>query len=65
MAKFRAIFPDARRNVSLSVRGVCDFDILNPCWDNRPTDIIGKHWGGGQACGACIEAAGGKGKTLS
>lgn len=31
----------------------CMADVLNPCWDNRPTDVLGKHWGGGLACAAC------------
>ena len=31
----------------------CRFDVLNPCWDNRPTDVVGRHWGGGDACPVC------------
>lgn len=31
----------------------CDNDALNPCWDGRPSDAPGKHWGGGDACPAC------------
>jgi hypothetical protein len=32
----------------------CWADVLNPCWDNRPSDIAGEHWGGvGKACPAC------------
>lgn len=31
----------------------CRCDVLNPCWDNRPTDIVGQHWGGGAACSHC------------
>lgn len=31
----------------------CGADVLNPCWDNRPTDQFGKHWGGGEACTFC------------
>ncbi len=31
----------------------CQADVLNPCWDNRPTDIPGQHWGGGAACLHC------------
>jgi hypothetical protein len=31
----------------------CMTDVLNPCWDERATDIPGKHWGGGLACVAC------------
>lgn len=23
----------------------CSVDRLNPCWDNRPTDQFGLHWG--------------------
>lgn len=44
-------------NTSFKVRGVCKFDVLNPCWDNRKSDVVGKHWGGGNACSACITAA--------
>lgn len=32
---------------------VCGLDPLNPCWSNRPTDIVGKHWSGGDACCVC------------
>jgi hypothetical protein len=31
----------------------CSADALNPCWNGRPGDVIGKHWGGGDACAAC------------
>lgn len=31
----------------------CRCDVLNPCWDNRPTDVAGQHWGGGDACDEC------------
>lgn len=31
----------------------CTSDPLNPCWDNRPTDIPSKHWGIGEACPQC------------
>lgn len=57
MQTFQAVFPDPRRNVSFKVRGICAFDVLNPCWDNRPSDVVGQHWGGGDACPACTEAA--------
>lgn len=33
--------------------GPCAFDPLNPCFDGRPEDVIGRHWGGGEACGPC------------
>ena len=23
----------------------CSYDVLNPCWNNRPTDKPGLHWG--------------------
>lgn len=45
------------RNRKFKVRGVCKFDVLNPCFDNRPTDVSGKHWAGGAACQACTEEA--------
>jgi hypothetical protein len=35
----------------------CHADPLNPCWDNRPTDVVGKHWGGGSACANCVVRA--------
>lgn len=36
----------------------CLFDHLNPCWDNRPSDKPGLHWGSEEgapieACSAC------------
>ncbi len=31
----------------------CLADHLNPCWNNRPTDVPGVHWGGGRACSSC------------
>jgi hypothetical protein len=31
----------------------CRCDALNPCWDGRPTDVAGQHWGGGDACPEC------------
>lgn len=45
------------RNRSFRVRGICKIDVLNPCWDNRKTDISGQHWGGGAACASCIKEA--------
>lgn len=45
------------RNRSFQVRGVCKCDPLNPCWDARPDDVPGEHWGGGPACDPCTEAA--------
>lgn len=35
----------------------CLADPLNPCWNNRPTDVAGKHWGGGDACTNCTTRA--------
>jgi hypothetical protein len=35
----------------------CQLDWLNPCWNSRPGDIAGKHWGGGQACSHCVARA--------
>lgn len=46
-----------RANRSFQVRGVCEYDVLNPCWDNRKTDIPEEHWGGFPACDACKKAA--------
>lgn len=48
---------EPQRNRSFSVRGICQHDILNPCWDDREDDVVGQHWGGGPACAPCTEAA--------
>lgn len=47
------------RNRAFKVRGICQFDVLNPCWDNRPTDVAGTHWGDKDipSCPACAKAA--------
>lgn len=50
------------RNRSFKVRGICKFDVLNPCWDNRKDDVPGKHWADEPgfevpACEACTKAA--------
>jgi hypothetical protein len=34
----------------------CSVDGLNPCWAERPADVVGKHWGGGDACANCTAA---------
>lgn len=44
------------RNRKFQVRGICKCDVLNPCWDNRKSDIPGQHWGGGPACEPCTKA---------
>lgn len=44
------------RTRRFKVRGVCQFDVLNPCWDNRPDDIPGKHWGDPDVTG-CLACA--------
>jgi len=32
----------------------CSADPRNPCWDGRPTDVVGQHWSGlGKACNKC------------
>lgn len=60
---FSAIFlGEPWRNRSFKVRGICQFDVLNPCWDNRPKDRIGHHWASEpgfevKACAACTRAA--------
>lgn len=38
-------------------RYTCQADPLNPCWDDRPGDVAGQHWGGGQACANCTTRA--------
>jgi hypothetical protein len=35
----------------------CLTDVLNPCWDARPNDVPGHHWGGGNACAVCTARA--------
>lgn len=35
----------------------CGFDLLNPCFDNRPADVTGQHWGVGKACRGCAARA--------
>lgn len=35
----------------------CQCDVHNPCWNDRPTDVPGKHWGGGTACPPCTAKA--------
>lgn len=59
MRTFQAIFPNQPwRSQSFPVRGICRYDVLNPCWDNRRSDVPGKHWSGlGNACKPCTEAA--------
>ena len=48
---------EPRRNQKFRVRGICEYDVLNPCFDNRPNDIPGQHWGGGAACEPCSRTA--------
>ena len=60
MQTFEVIYANApHRNRRFKVRGICQYDVLNPCWDNRKDDIPGKHWGDPDvsACSACTEAA--------
>ena len=58
MQTFEVIYAnDPRRNRRFKVRGICEYDVLNPCWDNRRDDVPGKHWGGDAACAACTAAA--------
>lgn len=47
------------RNRKFKVRGVCENDVLNPCWDNRPNDIPGTFWGERDiaSCPACAAEA--------
>ncbi len=53
MKTFQVVFPKQPwRNRSFKVRGICKFDVLNPCWDNRPDDVPGQHWAG-EGCKAC------------
>ena len=58
MKIFRVEYDNApSRSYAFKVRGLCEYDILNPCWDNRPSDVPGEHWGGSVACDACRKAA--------
>lgn len=46
------------RNRSFKVRGICKFDVLNPCFNNRKSDKVGMHWSGEcKACEACTKEA--------
>jgi len=56
---FRVTYKDQPwKNTSFQIRGVCQWDVLNPCWDNRPKDVAGQHWSGmGQGCDACTKEA--------
>lgn len=40
-------------------QGRCGANPLNPCWDARPTDVVGQHWGGPgiPACAYCTARA--------
>jgi hypothetical protein len=40
-----------------ALEGECLNDTLNPCWNDRPTDVIGSHWGVGSACAVCTARA--------
>jgi hypothetical protein len=67
MKTFEVVYTDQPwRNTKFKVRGICERDVLNPCWDNRPTDVPGYHWGAVhngkvvddfKACPACTKAA--------
>lgn len=59
MKNFQAIFPNEPwRNRLFPVRGICQFDVLNPCFNGRKSDVPGKHWSGeGDACKPCTDAA--------
>lgn len=58
-AEFIARACNAHESVIAALRAMielhpeCRADVLNPCWDNRPADVIGRHWGGGTACEHC------------
>lgn len=34
----------------------CVYDALNPCFAGRSTDVVGRHWGGAEACAPCTVA---------
>lgn len=63
MKTYSSIFAgEPWRNRKLKVRGICEYDVLNPCWDNRASDRVGHHWGSTDehvipACAACTNAA--------
>ena len=58
MCNFTVVYSNQpRRNRAFKVRGVCEFDVLNPCYDARVDDKPGLHWGGFKACKACTDAA--------
>lgn len=41
----------------LALGAACANDVLNPCWDARPNDVAGRHWGVGDACVVCTARA--------
>lgn len=56
------LFAAARLMVAALRRAVAKFerclnDPLNPCWAGRPGDVVGRHWGVGEACEFCHAAA--------
>ena len=60
MKDFQVVYTNAPwRNRTFKVRGVCENDVLNPCWDNRPSDVPGLFWGepGTHSCAACAKEA--------
>lgn len=47
-------FDEARAAADAGKRRLyCEWDVLDPCWDNRPTDVPGMHWGERIGCAHC------------
>ena len=60
MKTFEVIYTNRPQlNRKFKVRGICQNDVLNPCWDNRPDDIPGTFWGEKDtpSCAACAAEA--------
>lgn len=46
-------------NLKYAEKLYCSYDILNPCWDNRESDLPGLHWSStpGDPITACPECS--------
>lgn len=56
-ARLIAAAPELLEAARRSALDTCRADPLNPCFDGRPGDVPGRHWGGGDACAPCTARA--------